>query len=372
MMVKRFAAPLVAAVVASLITGAVQAQANIKRSEATESWRVDGSEAGEPFADLRDYVVLKNGHLWALDFKDQNIRRYDPNGKFLSIVGGKGAGPGELQNANGMAVAPSGDVWVNDPRNGRISVYGADGKYLRQITRNAGGWGYRWDGWFNRSNGELVERPIGGTVPKWQRYDAKGTALGTMPYTECASAGGVRDYIRAETPKGGSMMGAYPFATGGGLAANGTDGVWCAAPNSTRVALIRAGALDSLAQTKLEIPNVVVGSDERAAEIARIEQIISKYTTNNFDKSKIPNTKPGIAALHVDEDGRLWVQHAAKFGQRSTTLDLFDGKGVHVSRVVLPVRQSTAMPIRSRGNLVWLTVLDEDDVPGIVQFRIRN
>jgi len=368
----RFAVPLAAFFVATLMSCGLHAQANVKRWEATQSWRVDGSEAGEPFADLRDYVLLKNGHLWALDFKDQNIRRYDTDGKFLSLVGRKGAGPGEMQNANGMAVAPDGTVWVNDPSNARINVYGADGKFMRQISRSAGGYGYRWDGWFGRKNGELVERPIGGTTPVWQRYDAKGTAIGDMPYTACAAAGTAPEYIRAETPKQGAMTGSYPFSMGGGLAANGIDGVWCAAPRSTRVALIRYGGLDTIAQTTLEIPNIVVGSDERTSEIARVEKMISKYATNNFDKSKIPVTKPGIAALQVDDDGRLWVQHANRFNQNSTTFDVFDAKSKHLARVVLPVKQSTAMPVRARGNLLWLTVLDEDDVPSIVQFRIRN
>lgn len=372
-MSRRFAASLAAFLVASLWSCTIHAQANVKRWEATELWRVDGSEAGEPFADLRDYVLLKNGHLWALDFKDQNIRRYDAAAKFLSLVGRKGAGPGEMSNANGLTVAPDGTVWVNDEGNGRFNVYAADGKFSRQVAHSAGGFGYRWDGWFTQGNGELVERPIGGNQPVWRRHDAQGKVLGEIPFTRCSAASSApAAYIRAETPKQGGSTSPYPFASGGGLAGDGRTGVWCAAPRSTRVALIRMGGLDTIAMTTVEIPNMVVGSEERASAIAGIEKMIANYTTNNFDKSKITNTKPGIAALHVDADGRLWVQHAAKFKQNSAMLDVFDGKGNHLGRVVLPVKQSAYMPVRARGNLLWLTVLDEDDVPSIVQYRIRN
>ena len=369
-MSRRFAAVLAAFCFSVLLSCAIQAQANIKRWEATETWRVDGSEAGEPFADLRDYVLLENGHLWALDFKDQNIRRYDENGKFLSVVGHKGGGPGEMANANGMAVAANGTVWVNDPQNARMNLYSADGKFMRQISRSAGGFGYRWDGWFNRKNGELVERPIGGKDLVWQRYDMQGKPIGTLPYTRCSAGAAAPDYIRAEKP--GGMTASYPFVSGGGLAPNGNDGVWCAAARSSRVALIRTGAVDTITQTTLEIPMIPVGAEERSAEIARIEKLLAKYSTNNFDKSKIAVTKPGIANLHSDQDGRLWVEHTARFNVRSTTLDVFDGKGQHLGRIVLPVKMRGYLPVRARGNLLWLTVLDDDDVPSIVQYRIRN
>ena len=168
------------------------------------------------------------------------------------------------------------------------------------------------------------------------------------------------------------MTGAHPFATGGGLAPDGGGGVWCAAPRSARVALLRAGTVDTIAQTTVDIPNVIVGSDERAAEIARVEKVIAKYTSDNFDKSKTLSTKPGIAALHTDNDGRLWVQRAKKFNRNSTTFDLFDARGRHLARIALPVKQSTAMPVRARGNPLWLAVLDDDDVKTIVQFRIGN
>ena len=82
-------------------------------------------------------------------------------------MGRQGAGPGELTDANGMPAAPDGAVWVNGASNAGINVY-SGGKFLRQISRDIGGFGYRWDGRFDVRNGELVERPIGGgKEPVW-------------------------------------------------------------------------------------------------------------------------------------------------------------------------------------------------------------
>lgn len=349
----------------------IAAQPKIATWQVQETWQIDGSEAGEPFADLRDFVALRNGHVWALDFKDQNIRRYDGNGKFLSVIAHKGSGPGEFANANGMVVAIDGSVWVNDPMNARISIFSADGKYLRQISRSTGGYGYRWDGWFDRRAGVLLERAIGGELPVWLRYDQQGKALSSVSYKSCSAATTAGDYIRAETPGQGATTSQYPFAGGGGLAPDGNGGIWCAAPTSTRIARLAVGTADTIARTTLEIPRVAVGAVERAAAVTRIEKMIARYKTNNFDKSKIPNSKPGVDALNVDDDGRLWVHHTSVFQQQASTLDVFDAKGTHLARVVLPARQNASLPVRAKGNLLWVAVIDEDDVPSIVQYRIR-
>lgn len=340
---------------------------------AVEEWRVDGTESGEPFADLRDYVVLTDGTLWALDFKDQVIRRYASNGKSLGTVGRKGAGPGEFGNANGMLIAPDGLVWVNDPSNARFSIFSADGKFVRQVTSNPGGYGYRWTAWFNATNRELVEMSIAASSGSWIRRDQEAKTLGTVPYTTCpAHEPPPPGYFRAETKDKGSSNGAYPFAGGGGVAADGKGNLWCASTRGTRVALMRLGATDTVARTSIDIAVMPVTREEKASAIEKIEKRIAAYATNNFDRSKIPNDKSGIAALYVDLDGRLWVQHTVRWGEKQAILDAFDAKGAHLARVTLPARQRDYLPVRAHGDALWLTVVDDDDVPSIVKYRLQR
>ena len=347
------------------------AQAAPAQFRASEHWRIDGSESGEPFADLRDFVVLRDGSLWALDFKDQNIRRYTVRGKFVDVVGRKGSGPGEMSNANGLVVAPNGMVWMNDARNARINIYRPDGKFERQVLRSPGGSMYRWGAWFDRSNGDLYEMTIS-SPPRWRRITSKGDTAGFEPYTSCydgqASAGG----YKAETKGQGNMMGMYPFTMGGGVAAVGNGTNWCAAPRATRVALMRSGTKDTIAQTAFEVPLLAVSPAERDNAVADIEKSLSRYATNDFDKARVPRTKPGIAGLHVDNDGRLWVQHAQTFGTRSTTFDVHDAKGKHLGRLTINARTLSHMPMQAQGDQLWLTVLDDDDVTSVVQYRFTR
>lgn len=350
---------------------AVVAQSPLKTWRATEAWRTDGGENGDPFADLRDLVVLKDGTLWALDFKFQDIRRYSAEGKLLNKVARKGRGPGELQDANGMLVSNDGTVWVNDPQNRRFSVFGADGKFSHQFLFPITTFGYRWSAWTNRSTGEVVEKRINSDSSGWRRFDKTGNVVGSLPDAACPSGKPSPGYYRAESP--GGMGASYPFGLGGGLAPDGNGNAWCASIYATDVALVRMAAKnDTIARTSIVIPNIPVSAAERDEAIALVHKSLAKYATNNFDKSKVSASKPGIAALHVDSDGRLWVHHADVFGKRMTTLDAFDEKGKHLGRVALPFRSSPYMPVRARGNLLWLSVIDDDDVQTIIHFRLQQ
>lgn len=355
------------------------AQGALLTWRATEVWRIDGTESGEPFFDLRDYLVGRDGSLWVLDFKDQLIRRFDANGKALSSVGRKGSGPGEMGNANGMVQRRDGRVWVNDPRNGRWTVFDADGKFAVQHTVAIRGYGYRWGAWIDRVTGDLIDpfinQKVGGASQMdWRRVNANAALRDTFPMPSCASgtlpsgAG-----YQAETKGKGATYGSYPFATGGGSAPDGEGGVWCAGPASMRVARVRIGANDTTAQTTVTLAPIAVLKAERDEAIARIEKQIAQYASNNFDAAKIPATKPPIALLTVDDDGRLWVQHSARWGDASVTFDIHDRSGKHLGRLRIPHRPSAeGLPIRARGNDLWIALRDEDDVIGIARYRIAR
>lgn len=351
----------------SVSTVPLPAQTPVTRT-ATLLWQVDGSESGEPFGDLRDYVMLRDGTVWALDFKDQIIRRYAANGAALAIVGRKGSGPGELRNANGLAVAPDGTVWVNDPANGRLSLFAPNGTAQRAITRKVGGYGYRWEGWFDAS-GDLIEQEIGSEA-RFRRLDRNGTVLGTVAYPMCGPPSIGAGY-RAEGPGESNMFGAYPFTRGGGIVADRRGHFWCASARGTRVARLAFGKTDTVARTAVDIPLLPVSADERSEAIRSTEARLAKYATNDFDRAKVPTIKSGIASLSVDDDGRLWVAHTAPWQKTSSTYDVFDGSGKALFRVTLPVRASPYLPVIARGNEFVIAVTDADDVVSLAKYRLR-
>jgi hypothetical protein len=332
---------------------------------ATLVWQVDGAESGEPFGDLRDFVLLPNGHVWALDFKDQVIRRYDDAGRSLPTVGRKGSGPGELRNANGLAVAPDGAVWANDPANSRFTILSGSGAYQRALTVPISGYGYRWGAWFDRS-GELVE-PAFGREARFRRITQAGAVAGSWDYPECPSGAAPPLAFRAETPGKGTTTGSYPFTTGGGVVADRRGHFWCAAARGTRVARLAYGNRDTLARTAIEFPALA----ERDDAIRQVETRLAKYSTSTFDRSKVPTTRPGIAALFVDLDGRLWVAHTRAESATSSTFTVCNERGAVLFRVTFPARVNSYLPLLARGDDVIVAATDADDVVSLRKYRMR-
>ena len=71
-----------------------------------------------------------SGNIYVLDYRYRVIRIFDQNGGFIrNIEVPAGQGPQEATNLSGIAVTPSGTLFVNDMR--KVIVYGPDGKYLR-------------------------------------------------------------------------------------------------------------------------------------------------------------------------------------------------------------------------------------------------
>lgn len=342
---------------------------------AAEQWRVDGTDAGDGFGDARAMVVLPDGALWVLDFKDQHIRRYDARGKALLTIARRGSGPGELRDANGMLVHRDGTVWVNDPSNGRLTVFGGNGEFVRQHSLNISRFGWHWDVWLDRRTADVlnpISVPVGTTFEhRWRRVSASGALGAEHLIPKCGTVNS--EYWRAETKGKRSTTRTYPFATGGGLAADGAGAVWCAKAASRRVALVRLGSNDTIASTTVNVPTVPVSTSERDSAIAQSVKVASEYATNNFDPAKVPRAQPGIAALVVDADGRLWVQHTAKSDARSTTYDIHSATGAHLGRLTVPVNAGPYLPsLVARGNDLWLAVTDADDVVSIVRYRIQR
>ncbi len=376
-MTRRIGISMCVGLVAACLTTTAAAQGTMRQWRATELWRVDGTEGGEPYGDLRDFVIGRDGALWVLDFKDQSIRRYDANGRPLGAVGRKGSGPGEMRNANGMVTGRDGSVWLNDPSNARLTVFGGDGKFVRQVVLPGSGYGYRWNAWLDRKTGDVIDAFInqggGASSMQWRRVSEAGAIRDTFPIVSCAaSASTERSGFKAETKGKGAMSSSYPFTIGGGLAPDGNGAAWCATALSTRAALVRVAKRDTILQTQIELARVPVLEAERDAEIARVEKSIARYAVSDFDASKIPASKPPIASLVVDDDGRLWVRHTSRGGETFTTFDIHDGAGQHLGRLRIPHPTSEWIPLHARGNDVWVAVRDADDVVSIARYRINK
>jgi DNA-binding beta-propeller fold protein YncE/tetratricopeptide (TPR) repeat protein len=68
--------------------------------------------------------------LYVVDGKKAQLFILDAAGKLLKTVGGPGSAAGQFRGPRGVAIGPSGDVFVADAGNNRVQIFDRDGKFL--------------------------------------------------------------------------------------------------------------------------------------------------------------------------------------------------------------------------------------------------
>jgi len=88
----------------------------------------------ESFSEVSYLVVDGEGKIFALDIKEQMIKVFDKNGKFLQTIGKKGQGPGEFGLAAGIQLTGDNLLMVEDNANRRLVLFKPTGEFIRNIS----------------------------------------------------------------------------------------------------------------------------------------------------------------------------------------------------------------------------------------------
>lgn len=78
-------------------------------------------EEQEMFGFISDVVIDSLGRIYILDERQQDVTIFDKSGNFIKVIGGKGAGPGEMEFAKSLAIYK--DRWLLIDNSHRIEVY---------------------------------------------------------------------------------------------------------------------------------------------------------------------------------------------------------------------------------------------------------
>ena len=123
-------------------------------------------------------VVVSKGRLYVLDAKESQVLILDPKtGAELSRFSRAGSGDGELYKATNLAADGEGNIYVSDTINGRVSVFGSEGKWLRNYGQLGDSLGH-----FTRPKGVAVDREgllyaVDGAFENIQMFNKEGRLL---------------------------------------------------------------------------------------------------------------------------------------------------------------------------------------------------
>lgn len=88
-------------------------------------------------------VIDREGAIYVADRKDQQVKVYDPNGRYIRAFGKVGQGPGEYQDLTWIFLTSRGGLGIHDFQRQIIHYYSLEGRYLssHSVSRrpNTGG-----------------------------------------------------------------------------------------------------------------------------------------------------------------------------------------------------------------------------------------
>ena len=93
-------------------------------------------------------AVHPSGDIYVADTNNDRIQVFDSDGAFISQFGSSGTGDSQFDYPFGIAVHPSGDIYVADYYNDRIQVFDSDGAFISQFGSSGTG-----DSQFNSPRG---------------------------------------------------------------------------------------------------------------------------------------------------------------------------------------------------------------------------
>ena len=331
----------------------------------------DGDEGPTSFSWIKGIAEDADGQLYVYEQSTQDIRVFNAAGAHVRTIGRRGSGPGELRNAEGIVLASDGALWVRDAANGRITRLALDGAPLDAWSMT---WCSSQGTWLPRVTAERIVDldcvPSADDDLAWNvlAYRTDRSAVDTLGRR--AACGTRADYDAATwiTPleNGGTRYRPIPWAPRPASTVDATGATWCA-PSSGRYELLRIGLGGDTVRVSRDLAPVPVSAGQRDSVIAEIE---SRGPTG-VDFARLPNVKPMIDRLTVDDQDRLWVRRDLADGR--IAFDLFSAGGTHEATVTLAgVRTPAQLPFVVRGDVVLLVLLGEDDVPQVGRFVIER
>lgn len=349
--------------------------------ELVEEVRIGAREGDGPdvFGSVADVAVeAERGRIHVLDSQADEVRVFDADGAHVSTLGGTGEGPGELANPMGLVLDSEGNLWVPDFGNGRYQVYAPGGEPLRSPARPMTFGSFPWPGGIDR-DGDLwdVATAPGGdgalTRRALVRLHEEGADGGRpepvdtliLPEHETETV----DLVDDEGTRTASLN--VPYAPQLRWRFDPRGYVWAAVTDRYRIAALDLRSGDTARVLEREHEPVPVTAEESDSVAELFEERVQGMAMGGRPERMpdIPDVKPALVNLHVDDHGRLWVEPSRLRGE-APRLEVFDDDGRFLGPVPLPEEVSRILDFA--GSRLYALVQDDVGVPYVVAYRVQQ
>lgn len=332
----------------------------------------DGTNPDLTFSDIRGIQADSDGNIYVLDQQAVEVRVFDPGGEYLRTIARRGQGPGEIVEANGILLSGDTLLWMHD--HGQYQIIGVDPegvevrRFPKPVDQYRGYWSGSFDSrgryWRKVSHRDDAATYSDGGVNTnaardyYRSYDLAGGAVDSV----FLGAGTSRSYSYVFA--GGTGFLRIPFQSGNLSAVNPSGGFWHAHGATYRITrtgedgdtliVIEAG-LPVQRVTAADRSSYVEGIVERQPDLRRHAEAVADV---------MPDVKPILTGLFVDDEGRLWLQRATP-DEVPAFYDRFSEDGDYLGSVRLTFEPGRRIRVRHGNIYTW--VVDEMDIPYVVR-----
>lgn len=322
--------------------------------------RMDG-ESPDAFGQVVAIGVSPSGAIHVVDGLSQEIRVFDSEGRYERTIGRKGAGPGELQNAYGLAWDARGHLWVTDYGNSRYVVFDEQHDPQLHLTRPFTGILLPWLGGFGDDGFFYDVRPTalpdGSARFTYLRIDSVGQVTDSLPPIDREPGPNlVTPSLHAILPR--SM---FRFDPAGYL--------WLGETGEYRL-IQRALDGDTVRVIEREYTPRTVTSREREAIQTEAAEMPPEFRSL---LPAIPSVKAAFERIHVGLGNLLFVQMLGGPEEQGSLFDVFDPEGRYLGPAASDVTflANRALPVFLE-DLVYGVTTDSLGVDHVVRARIER
>ncbi len=304
---------------------------------------LDGSDGGFVLGDVRGLEVTAEGEILVLDHQASEVHAFDAEGNHLGVRVSGGEGPFEITTGNGLFLDSEDALWINDHGKRRLTRLLPYGE-VKTYPFPGNSFGYVWEGvvaddgvlWepdVNAPGG--VNRELGVVrlpLSNWMRgFEPESNQVDSVWIGTSESAG-----IRVP----GGVAG-VPFAPSRLTVIDPRGAFWTASSDEFTLTRI-SNSGDTLLQVELPGTGPAITSEQRAAEIARIDQFMERAGRISIDWDELfPSHKPILTRLVGDDEGNVWAMRETESGWMA---DVISATGEYLGRHVLDFEPTRFYP----------------------------
>jgi hypothetical protein len=339
--------------------------------ELEELFRVgDDINAGDEyiFSYIGGIATDPNHRTYVQVMREDIVRAYDGEGRFIRTIGRQGQGPGEMFYAQGISFGPDGNLWVPSRGSVRLVTYTPEGEFVKNIP-----FGLvpplfiqaTADGFMGL---HVEPRDLGDGMIEvnylLRRFDAEGDTLNTL--FKATFQLDVRDM----------QMGA--LAENAPLYAQDNEGrVWQCRPR-TDVYQLNVWNPDGTLSMVVEkdTPPIPKSDQEIEEEREVVMRMIQEQAGGqlppgfDFDYEPDPN-RAFLGFPYFDPEGYIWAQVGREGTHDTNAFDLYDRRGRFLQRIQL---EGVTVPayLQFVDDRLYLAETDPEGIPQVIAYRISR